>query len=496
MGGLLGGLFGYSTLGLKEQHQKITAELPHIKGLHAAADMWDEAATWIADKAVAFHQQVENLVSNWPDGAGAAFGAVAKQDIDTLRSWVQTPDAQIPVTNGFTLPMLPSTVQSPLSRPSHGITMSNVANRLRALADDIKRTFDYVDTLYRDYHALFDNRPGVQAEDRKAVENDYRVKAGLALDNLARHYRDVSDNALPDARGLAWTGPRSDVVPTVKSDSPATDPGGGGNPSSTGGDPGAANPGETQEPNPADTPETPEEQKPLTLQEQLDLASSGLDVASKAVDLGGKVAEQLLGSGGAGSVDVPDPATVPNPLEGWKPGESPSLSGLSSPDNPLGLPTLAGLGDGGGGIGGGPGAGGIGSGGGVSPMPGTASPAAGVAGFGAAVPGTSAAAGSAGGTAGLGGSPGMMPMYPQNGAGGRAGGGDIRPGAAEHVNAVRSRKPEGEPGVALRGRAGAAPRPPVTRQRPAVENDVVHVLDEDLWQLDPATDQPKYRTRY
>ncbi|MEU3626420.1 hypothetical protein BS329_20210 [Amycolatopsis coloradensis] len=497
MGGGLEDLFGdartYTVLSLRAQHDKISAELPHIPRLHAAADMWVEAATWIADKTVSFNQQVENLVSNWPDQAGDTFRALAKRDIDTLRSWVQTPDAQIPVTNEVPLLLpLPSTVQQ--SRPSYGITMSNVAVRLRELADDIKRTFDYVDTLKRDFDVLF-KRPGVQAEDRKAVEDDYRLKAGRALDNLGSHYRDVSDNALPDARGLAWTGPRSDVVPKLTSDSPAGDganPGGGGDPNATGGDPGTANPGET--PKPAETPESPEEQKPLTLQEQLDLASQGLDTAGKAVDLAGKVADQLLGSGSSGAPDVPDPATVPNPLEGWKPGDLPTLSGVPGADNPLGLPSLAGL-DGGGGLGGGLGAGGIGAGGAVPSAPGTASPMAGVAG--AALPGTAAAMGAAGGTTGgTGGSPGMMPLYPPNGAGGRQGGGDIRPGAAEQVNAVRSRKPDGNPGVALRGRAGAASRPPVTRQRPAVENDVVDVLDEDLWQLNPATDRPTYRTGY
>ncbi|MFD5250571.1 hypothetical protein ACFWIW_38895 [Amycolatopsis sp. NPDC058340] len=492
MGGTLGDLFGdvgtYTTLGLDEQHKKITAEVPHVKRLHAAADMWVEAATWIADKAVAFNQQVENLVSNWPDRAGDTFRAMAKRDIDTLRSWVQTPDAQIPVTNGIDLlPLpLPSTVQP---RPSHGITMSNVANRLRALADDIQRTFDYVDTLHRDYHALFDNKPGVQAEDRKAVWDDYRLKAGRALDSLGSHYRDVSENALPDANGLAWTGPRSDVVPTVKSDSPAGTE--GGTPA-TGGGAEAPAPGETRQPNPGDTPETPEEEKPLTLAEQLDLASQGLDVAGKAVDLAGKVAEQLLGSGGTGSAGVPDPAAVPNPLDGWKPADLPALSGIPGAGDPLGLPGLAGLGSGGGGVGGGLGAGGIGAGGAGSPASGAVSPPAGAAGFATGLPGTSAGTGSAG----MGGSPGMMPMYPQSGAGRAAGGGDIRPGAAEHVNAVRSRKPDGEPGVALRGRAGTPPRPPVARKRPVVENDVVHVLDEDLWQVNPATDQPKYRTGY
>ncbi|MFI7120818.1 hypothetical protein [Amycolatopsis sp. NPDC049868] len=491
MGGGVWPDLGYTVFRLDEQHAKITAELPHIKRLHAAADMWSEAATWIADKAVSFNQQVENLVSHWPDRAGDTFRAMAKRDIDTLRSWVQTPDAQIPVTSGVPLPMLPSGFQAQLTRPSHGITMSNVVERLRSLAGDIQRTFDYVDTLHRDYHDLFDNKPGVQAEDRMAVENDYREKAGTALDNLARHYNDVTGNALPDARGLAWTGPRSEVVPLVKSDSPA-DTGVPGDPGTTGGDTGAPNPGETQQPNPGETPETPEEEKPLTLAEQLDLASQGLDVAGKAVDLAGKVADQLLGSGGTGSAGVPDPATVPNPLDGWKPADLPTLSGIPGAGDPLGLPGLAGLDSGGGGIGGGLGAGGIGPGGAVSPMSGAVSPLAGAAGFAAGTPGTSVGTGSAG----MGGSPGMMPMYPQSGAGRTAGGGDIRPGAAEHVNAVRSRKPDGEPGVALRGRAGTPPRPPVARRRPVVEDDVVHVLDEDLWQVNPATDQPKYRTGY
>ncbi|WP_414942063.1 hypothetical protein [Amycolatopsis sp. cmx-11-51] len=497
MGGVLEGIYGYTLLSFNEQYTKISAERAHVPRLTAAADMWDEAATWITDKVGSFHQQVENLVSHWPDQAGDAFRVVANRDIDALRSWVQTPDAQIPVTSGVVLPMLPG-LQAQLNRPSHGITMSNVANRLRALSDDIERTFVYLDGLRRDYLELV-KRPGVQDEDKKALENDLRVKGGAALDNLANHYRDVSGNALPDAKGLSWTGPRSAVVPKLTSDSPAADTGGnGGDPSSTGGDTGAPDPGETPPREPAETPETPEEQKPLTLQEQLDLASQGLDTAGKVVDLGGKVAEQLLGSGGTGSVDVPEPGTVPNPLDGWKPGDLPAPSGLPGAGDPLGLPSLAGLADGGGGAGGGLGAGGIGaggigSGGTVPPAQGIASPLAGAAGYANRLPGIAAASGAAGGTAG--GSPGMMPMYPQGGAGGRAGG-DIRPGAAEHVNAVRSRKPEGNPGVALRGKAGAPPRPPVTRRRPAVENDVAHVLDEDLWQVDPATDQPGYRTGY
>ncbi|WP_410664170.1 hypothetical protein [Amycolatopsis sp. lyj-84] len=481
----------YESLSFSQLHTKIRIEYQHIGRLRDAAVMWDEGTQWIGDTLGRFKGQVENLTSHWPDKAGYAFAVQAQSDMNNMRSWIRADGEQVALP-----PQQISTSPGEgWKYTEKGIVASDIAGQLRRLADQLQFVFTAVDGFYREYTA----RPAESAESRKDAEEFYRKESVKLIAPLGTAYTQVA-NALPGASGRHWNGAQSVVVPELRSDRPADDGTPAGDGASTGGgdpsQPGSANPGEPQEPNPGDTPETPEEQKPLTLQEQLDLASSGLDVASKAVDLGGKVAEQLLGAGGAGSVDVPDPATVPNPLEGWKPGESPSLSGLSSPDNPLGLPTLAGLGDGGGGIGGGLGAGGIGSGSGISPMPGTASPAAGVAGFGAALPGTSAAAGSAGGTTGLGGSPGMMPMYPQNGAGGRAGGGDIRPGAAEHVNAVRSRKPEGEPGVALRGRAGEAPRPPVTRQRPVVENDVVHVLDEDLWQLDPATDQPKYRTGY
>ncbi|RSN18655.1 hypothetical protein DMC63_18540 [Streptomyces sp. WAC 05977] len=486
----------YNGLSFADLHKKISVEYQHIGRLRDAAAMWEEGAQWIGDTLGRFKGQVENLTSHWPDKAGDAFAVQARSDMNNMRSWIRA--------DGEHVALPPQQISTSPGEgwkyTEKGIVASDMPGQLRRLADQLQFVFTAVDGFHRDFHDTFDGAAGA-AEDRKNAEEHYRKESVKLIAPLGDTYTQVA-NALPGASGRHWNGAQSTVVPQVRTGGPAddptsADPGGGGAPRSAGGDPGAANPGETQEPNPGDTPETPEEQQPLTLQEQLDLASSGLDVASKAVDLGSKVAEQLLGSGGAGSVDVPEPPTVPEPLEGWNLGGSPSLSGLSSSDNPLGLPSLAGLADGGGGIGGGLGAGGIGSGGGVSPMPGTTPPAAGVAGFGTALPGSSAASGSAGGTAGLGGSPGMMPMYPPNGAGGRAGGGgEIRPGAAEHVNAVRSRKPEGEPGVALRGRAGAAPRPPATRRRPAVENDVVHVLDEDLWQLDPATDQPKYRTGY
>ncbi|ONF72563.1 WXG100 family type VII secretion target [Amycolatopsis keratiniphila] len=479
----------YENLSFFQLHDKITVEYRHIGKLRDAAAMWEEGAQWIGDTLTRFKGQVENLASHWPDKAGDAFAMQAQSDMNNMRSWIRAEGEQVALP-----PQQISTSPGEgWKYTEKGIVASNMAGQLRALADQLQFVFTAVDGFHRDYHASFDGVRAAEAgDDRKNAEEFYRKESVKLIAPLGAAYTQVAD-ALPGASGRHWNGAQSAVVPELRSDREPGDgtPSEGGAPT-TGGGAEAPNPGETRQPNPGDTPETPEEETPLTLAEQLDLASQGLEVAGKAVDLTGKVAEQLLGSGGTGSVDVPDPATVPNPLDGWKPADLPALSGIPGAADPLGLPGLAGLDSGGGGVGGGLGAGGIGTGGAGSPASGAVPPLAGTAGFATGTPTSGVGTGSAG----MGGSPGMMPMYPQSGAGRAAGGGDIRPGAAEHVNAVRSRKPDGEPGVALRGRAGKPPRPPVARSRPVVENEVVHVLDEDLWQVNPATDQPKYRTGY
>ncbi|GAB3728268.1 hypothetical protein GCM10027598_48570 [Amycolatopsis oliviviridis] len=486
----------YDKLSFFQLHDKITAEHQHIGRLEGAAVMWDEGAQWIGDTLARFKGEVEKLAAAWPDKAGDAFAVQAQGDMNVLRSWVRGEGEQV----ALPAQQISTSPGEGWKYTEQGIVASKVAEKLRALAQQLQFVFASVDGFFRDYHASFDGVRAAEAgDDRKNAEEHYRQESLKLIVPLATAYGAVKD-LLPGAAGRGWSGAQSEVVPELRSDrqpGDGTPVANGGDPGATGGDPGSPGPAEAPQENPAETPESPAEQKPLTLKEQLELASQGLDVAGKVVDLGDKLADQFLGSGTPGSVDLPDPATVPNAWEGWKPGDLPSLSGLPGAGDPSGLPGLAGLSDGGGGIGGGLGAGGIGSGGGVPSAPGAVSPLPGIAGAGTGLPGTTAGTGAAGGTTGsMGGSPGMMPMYPHNGAGGRAGGGDIRPGAAEQVNAVRSRKPEGNPGVALRGRAGAAPRPPVTRSRPAVENDVVHVLDEELWQVDPVIDRPHHRTGY
>lgn len=118
----------------------------------------------------------------------------------------------------------------------------------------------------------------------------------------------------------------------------------------------------------------------------------------------------------------------------------------------------------------------------------------------APLPGAGTTAGPAGASRSASGgmaSPGMMPAMHSPYAGGGNSSNGVRPGAAEQVNAVRSRKPDSTPGVSLRGRtgrAGAITPPPSAERRWDGEN-TVELLDEELWQVGPTGhDEPKYRT--
>ncbi|WP_409490060.1 hypothetical protein [Amycolatopsis sp. cmx-11-12] len=478
----------YEDLSVDQLFAKIEAELPHASKFEDAAKMWDEARVWIDDKIARFRGEVQDLrdQQGWKDGAGDLFAARTEKDLESLRSWTQAtaevqgaPYTQAGLINGEVKSNVAYTL---------GITRSNVADRLRTLAGDIRTTYNNLKLLRDDFHQKYDG------DNRLKVENEplYRQKMATELNLLGISYVALYTWVLPQATGADWSGPRAHLPSTT---SPAPSSTGDGTSTSGTGTDGAGTPAEPATPAEPVTPVSPdtteEQDSPQSL---MNAASSLLDSGSKAIE----AASGLLGQLGGSGTDIGGELgrLEPGKLSPLAPLPDP-LGSVGLPSDSSGLPSLAGLDAGAAGIGGGAG-GGVPSATGSVPMSGTA-------GLGASMPGaplpsigttagaagTSRAAGS--GMAG----PGMMPAMHSPQAGGGSSSGGVRPGAAEQVNAVRSRKPDSTPGVSLRGRTGranATTPPPAAERRWDGEN-TVQLLDEELWQVGPTGhDEPKYRS--
>ncbi|KAA2267176.1 hypothetical protein F0L68_01220 [Solihabitans fulvus] len=501
----------YDGMNIDQLHDVITAEAPHAQRLTEAAAMWREAATWIDTQAGYLSNEVKKLTGNWPDNAGRMFTERVNKDLLAMYSWVDSnlissmalPHTAIPPSGSFpTLPFLPNFGHE--TRMSVGIPQSKVIDQLTGLAGDIKTAQQNIERLRNYYY-------GLDVAVRGNTESLIKAQMIAQLDALDQKYGTAAD-AMRVAIGGRWTGPRAATQET--SDGPVTpgkDKGGNDSSGKPGGtDPGATDPKQdpaTTQPTNNDTTSTNQD----TLSTQLQTAATTLDSLTQAA----QTLEQLLGGGSGssgGSSGLPSPVglsptdlaslqsplgSLINPLE--------HLNHLAPSDNPLGLPSLAGLG-GGDGIGGGAGrlggTAGLGSAAGqpgVAPVHGSdlapplaAAPIAAARTTGTGTTGTSATSGT-----------GMVPpMYPPHGAGAKSAGG-VRPGAAEQANPARprERKPNGTPGVSLLGRTarakGAAPRsaaPTEPRRSWDPENDTVQLLDEELWQVDRKDTEPRHRT--
>ncbi|WP_409180067.1 hypothetical protein F9C11_26510 [Amycolatopsis sp. VS8301801F10] len=452
-------MIDYRSMKLGELRDLIVAEADqHVPLLNAASAMWTEIRPWLAARAAELDRMRLDLGAAWTDFAGTAFDAEALKVVRVAQSWTDEM-AGGPESGG---PWTTSTTTDAISKAINGLI--GAINGARAFADA------KMASLPRDAS----DSDAETARDAVAVE----------LEGLAGHYREVASQL------FAAPGRQLSGDPKVGLASPADQPGPGPAAPNSGGDPDAANPRESPSPQEVPDPDDPA-QTPAG-----DSPESPLETAKNAADVAGKALDLAKNAGGAGGnlAQVPDPvSTAFDPAELYQPAD---FSPLPQADS--GLPGLAGAvgggagaGIGGGGVGGPAGAGG-GLGGPVSPNAAQSALSAGTPPVGSV---TTAGAGTAG-------SSGMPPMYPpQSGAGrGGAGSGGIRPGAAEQVNAVRSRKADGKTGVVLAGRDAEGKRkkpvPAKARKKPqpAVESAPAEVLDEELWQVGSAGPERSYRT--
>ncbi|MGW7531325.1 hypothetical protein [Amycolatopsis sp. NPDC054798] len=450
----------YRSMQLGELRGLIVAECEqHVPLLADASAMWEAIRPWLALQADKLDQMRRNLRSNWKDFAGSVFDAEALKVAQVAFSWTDKM-AGGPESGG---PLTTST------------TTSQIKEAIDKLIDEIHRARDFADGK------IASLAPDASKDDVDRARNEVADK----LDGLAPFYQRAASQLLA-APGRLLTGEDPKAALPSLSDQP-----GPGVPNNGGGGDPAANPEESPAPQDVPDPEDPAKDPAENSPESpVVTAKNAVDVASKLLDLA-----KNAGGGGGNPAQVPNPlSTAFDPADLYQPAD---LSSVPQPDS--GLPGLAGAV--GGGAGTGAGGGGIGPAGAAAGGGGTVSPLGAQSGLsaGAAPAGTATAAG-----AGTTGSSGMPPMYPpQSGAGrGSSGSGGIRPGAAEHVNAVRSRKTDGKTGVVLAGRetegkrrrkpapakAPKKPPPPVERAEP------VEVLDEELWQVGGAGPERSYRT--
>ncbi|MET9258647.1 hypothetical protein [Amycolatopsis sp. NPDC004079] len=455
-------MIDYRSKELGELRDMIVAEcVQHVPLLSAASAMWTQVRPWLADRAADLDRTRLDLADGWKDFAGTVFDAEALKVVRVAQSWTDDM-AGGPESGG---PLTTST------------TTKQISDAITALINAIHDARGFAD-------AKIANLPSNASQaDVDQARNDVADR----LNTLTPLYQEVTSKLFA-APGRQLSGDPK-VGLTSTSDQPGPGP---AVPNNGGGDPASANPQET--PSPQEVPDTKEPAKDpadSSPESPLVTAKNAADVASKLLDL----AKNAGGTGG-NAAQVPNPvSTAFNPADLYQPAD---FSPVPQPDS--GLPGLAGsvgggagAGIGGGGVGGGPAGAGTSASGAVSPNAAQAGLSAGAA----PVAGTATSAGTAG-------SSGMPPMYPpQSGAGrGGSGSGGIRPGAAERVNAVRSRKTDGKTGVVLAGREtegkrkkpAPAPAKAPKKPPPPVEQAPVEVLDEELWQVGSAGPERSYRT--
>ncbi|MFE3170380.1 hypothetical protein ACFXPA_14050 [Amycolatopsis sp. NPDC059090] len=452
-------MIDYHSKQLGELRDMIVAEcVQHVPLLSAASAMWSQVRPWLADQAANLDRMRLDLGDAWKDFAGTAFDAEALKVARVAQSWTDEmaggPESGGPLTTSTTTDQITAAISA----------LINGIHDARGFAD-----------------AKIANLPSNASQaDVDQARNDVADR----LDTLTPLYQEVTSKLLA-APGRQLSGDPK-VGLTSTSDQPGPGPAA---PNNGGGDPASANPQET--PSPQDVPDTKEPAKDpadSSPESPLVTAKNAADVASKLLDLA-----KNAGGAGGNAAQVPNPVSSAfNPADLYQPAD---FSSVPQPDS--GLPGLAGSVGGGagagiGGGGGGPAGAGAGVGGAVSPNAAQAGLSAGAA------PAGTATAGGTGST----GSSGMPPMYPpQSGAGrGGSGSGGIRPGAAEQVNAVRSRKTDGKTGVVLAGReTGGKRKKPAPAKAPKkppapVEQPPAEVLDEELWQVGSAGPERSYRT--
>ncbi|WAL67843.1 hypothetical protein ORV05_08750 [Amycolatopsis cynarae] len=449
----------------------------HVPALYALADAWEEGRDHLAQQASRLSGARNRLTGEedgWTDLAGTAFSTVLSEVAETANTW------NVPGDGG-----------TPGRQPGTGTTVNTkkLTGSIRELADIIIRARDGLRMLVANY----------SDEEYKARE------AAQAMTLLTSWYTDATANLkVATGQQLGNDVPLASPLSPTTVDQKGTPSGPGGtSPNSGGGDPSAVNPTDTPDPtNPGQDPnQNPTQNNNNSTESPLTTAKDAVDVASKLLDL----AKNATGSTG----QIPDPTTF-NPADLYTPVDT------TLPQTDSGLPGLASAG-GVPGLGGGtgPGVGGVGASGlGVAPP--ADSPQTPISGSATTMPpiATAGTVGSAGatGTTGVGTS-GIPPMYPPRygGGGGGGAGGGVRSGAAEEVNAVRSRKPDGKAGVVLSGREGQdgkGPRgkgkrkgtatPTVAKAmkpkpRPAENSEPGEVLDEELWKVDTAAPERGYQ---
>ncbi|MFD9889408.1 hypothetical protein ACFWY9_08710 [Amycolatopsis sp. NPDC059027] len=470
-------MIDYRSLSLDELHTMIVAEAEqHAPLLTSAAAMWKASRVWLDSRAGLLASLRTTLGESWKDLAGTTFDSEVGKVVAVARSW----------TDGG------------ITRPESGApwattaTTDDIVRALTSLADGICNVRRYADDRVQTLPA--------NASDKD--KTDARDAVAWVMNLLTPAYHDAAAK-LRAATGRSLSGVPLAAVPSSGPDgTPGPGPGPAPGVSDSGGaDPNAVNPEETPGPQNAPNPNDPTKTKENSPESPLVTAKNAVDVASKLLDLAKNA------SGGTGNVPNPVGGTF-DPADLYHPIDPAAVADSLVPQADPGLPGLAsagGGGAGGGGLGGGAtGLGGLDS----NPVTNPAQPPSsggGTAG-GAAVP---AASGTTGG-AGTGSSGAMPPMYPPQSGAGRGASGGIRPGAAEQVNAVRSRKPGSGAGVVLSGREGQggkgrntketpalakATKPkPKPKPPPAVPSEPVEVLDEELWRVGPSGTERSYRT--
>ncbi|EME58537.1 hypothetical protein [Amycolatopsis decaplanina] len=454
----------YRSYDFDRQVRVLRAEIAHTRPrLQAAKEMWEAAGKWIDRTHLMLREAGNEVASGWLDRPGEEFvDRLWANCIYSFGSWggLEGLSGGGPVS---------SMGQMLLDQPADGgITASGVVDQLaKADAQLVLGAFVAAGEI---------SNVGRDAKNEPAAQQNL----GKKLNEIAAQYR-LTGQAMLAARGRAWDGPSGEVRSGLPANGTAPRATGTGGPDQNGAptDPGTPeDPGEPSPQNPQNTPSA------------LEQATDALSALSQAAES----AQQLLGNGS--SVNMPDPNAIDPGDWALPPYDGSTYPGLEDPlaaPGGSGMPTLAG---GGGMPGPGGGAGGFGG------MPSVAdlngSPGGAMSGIGS-MPGIASAgtAGSAGSASGAGGMP--PPMMPPNNGGGKNPAGGVKPGDAEHPGSSRQRGPKGgvTPGVTLLGRSrGGGTRPATAQRRWDTGNDTVHLLDDELWQVQETTDSHERPANY
>lgn len=467
----------YTKIVLQTQLDMMNVEMKRLGQVTQAVAMWQEFDRQVTAEHARLGKKQEALHVAWWDDAGNQLNGRIEDGRNLFHSWILGDDAL---------------QQNPgMNRWIAGVgAIPKSITALQQLQSFIPTTYQAVKQQYDLFHSVDHGDP--------AKESGYMSISGKSMNTLASLYGQAK-TALNLISGKQWNLPR-EAAPGSNQRDPDN--------SAQPGNPGPATTPNPNVPNPANTPNPTDPTGPQDpnnpanqqdpIQTRLSAAKSTLDSLSSAA----QSVRQLLGGGTATGT-----GSVPNPIN-----DLPSLAGLPDPASvldssysPSGLPSLSGLGDVPNPVGGADFGGGIGGGLGAAlpavPTPIGADPLSG-ADSGAPEPSTSSTG--TGSTTGTGSS--SPSMYPPQTGGTRGGSsGGIRPGDAEQPGTGRSRPSAVTPGLALRGRAGRTkntasrstpPPPPRTRQQREPAKDTRHLLDEELWEVDTPTTEPRYRTGY